>query len=225
MAGLAVVGGAVHLLHAFQTRRHADFFLDQAHTAKAAGDKRDAIDSYRNYLSISPDDAAARAELGLLLADLGANGEAFRAFEQVLRTDPTRSDVRRQTAKAALAIGRFRDAREHLQGFLLKETPDDPELLEMLGECQAAAGEYLAAARTFESAIEHDPKRIDSYLHLVAVLSRRPEELAKDEAHWKEILPKELQHEPIQGEKAAEKAAEYWLDRMAEANPESSRAI
>ena len=135
-------------------------FLEKARQAETEGNLVKAIDLYGRYLAIAPMDADARWQYGTLLVNAHAHARAFQAFEAVLRLDPARSDVRRKAVKADMAIGRVPDARDHLENYLLKESPDDPELLRPRGPCLARAGEYLAAGRSLQAAIERDPARL-----------------------------------------------------------------
>jgi tetratricopeptide (TPR) repeat protein len=213
-----------YFVHDIQTRRHATFFLDQARAAQAEGKPGEALNHYSTYLALAPQDHAARAEMGFMLADLGANQEAFQTFETVLRQDPERSDVRRRTVAVAMAIGRFRDAREHLEEHLLKEAPDDAELLELCGQCQAHAGQYVAAARSFESAIGRAPTRVLPYVRLASILSEHREDLAKDQEHWLACFPPEQRQALSEDKDWAERTAAYWTDRMVGSNPADTQA-
>lgn len=192
-----LAGATFYGLHQFQLHRHASFFLEQARQAQAEEDYETATKRFRNYLKLKPNDAEVLSELGLLLADRGAHRAAYRTLEKALRRAPERDDVRRKLVEEAMALGRFSDAREHLEGRLLETSPDDPELLERLGHCQAVAGENEQAVRTFQQSIEKGPTRGAAYVALAYLLESeldRPDEGAA------------------------------WMDRLVEANPESAEA-
>lgn len=193
---LAILVGVVH--H-FQVRRHANFFLERARMANAeeAPEKRvEALDDYNRYLALRPWDNEANAEMGLLLADLGLREPAFIRLEEVVRKDSSRADVRRRLVELAMGWGRFTDAREHLK-VLQKSLPDDAELMEMLGRCQMGTEEYHEAEQSFLEAIETDPARLESYVFLANILRYRLER--PDEA-------------------------DAWMDKMVAANEELPRA-
>ena len=69
---------------------------------------------------------------------------------------------------------RFNDAMEHIS-YLLKESPDNPELLQLLGQCDEAMGEDENAQKSYEKAIEYSPKQIDTYPRLANLLRKRLE--------------------------------------------------
>ena len=153
------------------------------------------------YIRLNPDDVNVLQRLGLLLADRaqdgGTAGQAFSKLESVLRLDPNRKDVRRRLVDVALMIGRFSDAREHLRDFLLKQSPDDPELLELMGRCQAAMSDEGQAVETFKKVIEFAPKQVDAYPRLAGVL------------RYQLSRPKE---------------ADQWMEKLVKVNPDSFKA-
>ncbi|MGD0382521.1 MAG: hypothetical protein ABSA77_03300 [Thermoguttaceae bacterium] len=189
---IIIVGGTgVFFIHYFQQYRNAGFFLEQADLAKqevenAKKDKKPeeeakALDKQvKNlgwYLSFRSQDLDRMEELGILLADHVVDGktfnQAFNSLDKVVREDNTRNKARRKLISLLMdvRIARFKDALEHIQ-YLLKESPDDPELLQLSGQCEAATREYENAQKSFEKAIEYSPKQIDTYPRLANVLRK-----------------------------------------------------
>jgi len=196
VAGVAL-GAAVFGLHEFQVSRHARFFLDQAHRAKEEKKAGEAIGYLNRYLQLAPDDTDALAELGLLLAERRMDRAAYATLEKVLRSNPNRTEARRKLVEVGIRLRRYRDAKEHLQGYLLKEAPKDGQLREWLGACQAAQGDSAAAAKSLQLAVQYAPSRIETYRHLAELLRYRldrPEE------------------------------ADQWMEKLIAANPKDSRA-
>ncbi len=220
----AVLGVGVYFLNRWQAKRTAGIFLVKAREAEGERDIAKAIDLYGKYLLLDPRDIDAQSECGSLLANVRAYGPASEHFEAVLRRDPTRSDIRRKAVKADIAIGRIADARDHLENYLLKEFPDDPELLELDGFCQAKAGEYLAAGKSFKAAVAHEPTRFAAYTQLVGILSTKGEDLEKDRNEWLKNLPDKLQGTLRKDKDWAVKAGDYWTDRLVAANPKDPHA-
>ena len=194
---IALAGAVVHGLHLFEIRHHAGFLLDQAHRAKEDKDYSLAISHFQEYASLEPGDTEAQAELGLLLADLGQWKAASVTLEKVLRSRPDRDDVRRRLVRVAMTLGRFSDAGEHLQQYLLVVAPKDGSLWEQLGICLAAGGEFQAAADAFGKAIKLAPEQMEAYVRLAEVLRQRLNR------------PQE---------------ADQWAAKLVAANPKSARA-
>jgi len=172
ICGLAVGAGG-YWLHTMQSHRHAALFLEQARQAKEDEKPQEAVGLLGRYLELAPDDTGALAELGLLLADLSQYRRAYTTLEKVLRHDPERTDVRRRLVEVAITLRRYSDARLHLEKYLLETSPGDPDLLESLARCQAAAGDYALAAESLELVIQNAPERVDVYRHLAELLRRR----------------------------------------------------
>ena len=167
---LAVVfvmfGVGVYLLHGYQITKNAEMFLKQAkkeedQAKKAAAEKNTWLrqKSLQNasqylgwYIQLLPDDVEARKRLGMLYAEWSLEAEpknqrrlwgmAFGLLETSVSMDPDpkQNDARKQLVKMALGIHRYQDAQDHLK-VLLKDSPKDPELLELLGQCQLQMGE------------------------------------------------------------------------------------
>lgn len=173
--GMLIFGTAVHWLHGYQVRRNAHVFLREAERAKEAKKFGDAVRNFQWYVELVPNDVDVLWEFGALLADLPAYEPAYATLERVLRLDPTRSDARRRLVAVAIELGRYRDAREHLERNLLKATPADGELLTLLGICQEAATQFADAAQSYRAAIHSSPERLATYLRLAELLRRRLE--------------------------------------------------
>jgi cellulose synthase operon protein C len=218
---LAVV---VYFVHNWQVQRESGILLAKAEEAETSGDAAKAIVDYSKYLLLEPKDVEAQARYGSLLADVHLFSGANQALEAVLRREPANSAVRRKAAKVDMAIDRVQDARIHLEK-LLAESPDDAELLDLLGQCLAVSGDYLKAGSKFEMAIERDPSRVAAYVHLIAIYSRPREELDKDKTTWIARMPKEQQTALQQDKAWAEKIGDYWSDRMVDANPKDPKVF
>jgi len=180
-----------HFLHKYQVRRNAYVFAREAERAQqrmetAMKEKnlraaqlasRDVVRNLSWYVRLAPDDVAAVERLGLLMADQADTSQAFaRAFgmlERVVRQDPNRQEARRRLVDMAIMARRFQDAKEHLEAYLLVQSPDDASLWELLGRCHAETGDYEKAVDDFRKAIEFVPTLVDAYPRLAAVLRSR----------------------------------------------------
>ena len=118
----------------------------------------------------------------MLLADLAHDYrtclEAYSVLERAAE-DPERTQTRRRLVAVAVMIGRYQDARHHLQEFLLKDFPKDGELWDQVGRCCLGMNEYQLAADNFKKAIDLSPALVLTYRQLTEVLRlhlMRPEE-------------------------------------------------
>lgn len=173
LLALLLVSTCVHLLHGFQMRRNAALFIREAREAKEAKDPSTAVRFYQMYLDVRPQDVDVLGEYGLYLADLGQHAAAYGVLERVLRLDAEREEVRRRLVDVSLQIGRYRDAREHIQLLQKARKQEDIELLEKLAQCEVGLGDYLQAASLFRKVIAKSPDRLEAYVHLAELLDRR----------------------------------------------------
>jgi tetratricopeptide (TPR) repeat protein len=170
------LAGGVHWLHGYQVQRNAGDLLARADRAEEQGDPAAARDFLERYVLLAPQDSAVQARLGLLLDRTASSPRermaAFFLLEKVVRREPERHDVRRQLVRVAIAVRRHGDARDHLQT-LLEASPNDPELEELLAQCEEASAQFARAAECYAQVVRHDPHRIDSYVRRAVLLRQR----------------------------------------------------
>ncbi|MBN1394472.1 MAG: tetratricopeptide repeat protein [Pirellulales bacterium] len=215
-----VLGVGTYFLHGYQITENASMFLSQAdrleQQAEEAAAKgnikaeqealKDATRALGWYVRLMPNVVEVRERLGMMLADRAMDEnadnrsllfrQAFGLLEDTVAMDPKRTDARRQLVKMAMMIPRYQDAKEHLQGFLLKDSPNDPELLEQLGQCQMRMGDADAALKSFRKAIEHGPDQVAAYMALASLLRSRfsqPEEADQLMKQLVDVNPKSSQ--------------------------------
>jgi tetratricopeptide (TPR) repeat protein len=207
LVAIALLGGGVHLVHGFQEKRSSGELLRRAEAAEKKGDLETNEKILNRYLVFRPDDAAALAKYGLLLArrddDAGRRRvQALAILEQALargletdRDDALRREALRKAADLAmtLAVPRYKDAEEHLKK-LLESSPGDAELERLTGRClegEAAASKTTEAVaknkdarKSYEASIKHDPGQVEGYVRLAALLRSQ----FKDEATANQLM-------------------------------------
>ncbi len=168
-----VLGGTVYFVHGWQVRRNAHVLLEEADRAEHEGQSEAALEHLENYLGLEPHDTDARAKYGLLLAKLAKTRHeverAFLTLEDVVRRDGKRQDARHEAARLGLRLGRFAEAKAHLEK-LLTATPDDLDLLHELGRAEAGLHNYKTAAELYGKVMKLAPKRTDFALEYAGLL-------------------------------------------------------
>lgn len=175
LISLAVAASAavcVFLVHRVQLTRTSDVVLNLASVAANQNRTREAIGFYRRYLGLQPDDSVARAELGKLLTTIGSLETAFFQYERALRNDPTLDEDRQELVKVAMSLGRFADARTHLEQ-LLPEHPDNAELHWLGGHCDLEKNDVESARDRFRRAFELEKENPDYAGDLVILLTNQ----------------------------------------------------
>jgi len=205
-AVVILLGVGTYFLHGYQLRRNARVFLDRAQEALKQGRRDVAAKNFQWYTELAPHDLDAQQQFAELLIDLRAYGPAYFRLETILRQDPERTQARRMLVDVLLNIGRFRDAEEHLEQYLLKVNPDDAELLTKLARCQRGLGQSREAVRTLEKAIHLQPDLAAAYAQLAGIYRYDPD--LKDPQKADEWIAKMLA--TVKNEEALRTAAIYY---------------
>lgn len=180
-----IIGVSIHLIHRRQASKQAQAFLHQADEAQKKGDLERAISYLSRYLVFERSDSNARARMGFAMARLAKRTdekeEAFLVLEQVLRDDPERHDVRKKNVRLAMdpALRHYDEALDHLKKLTVK-MPDDAELLDLMGQCLAAQGEYAAADVKYAEAIQLKPDSLKTYARRAGLLRLKLKDIIED---------------------------------------------
>ncbi len=169
---LALVAGAIAGLHTIQAGRIPDALRGQADRAEAAEKPDAAIRFLRQYLEFRPRDADVQERLaGLLKARAGdaPRAELVFLYDKILLNDPARQSVRREAVIVCLQLRRYSAAAAHAEAFL-KDTPDDADMWRYLARAQVGQRLFDAARKSFETAIERDPRSPIGYRQLAEFL-------------------------------------------------------
>ena len=120
-----VVGGivSVFLLHRFQVNRNAGSLAKLARLRLSEGKKDEALMLFARYVNFRPEDDEAYGEFARLvleraeapIANRSDISRAYSVLETAVRKNPDDDDLRRRLAAFEMRIGRFVDARQHLQ--------------------------------------------------------------------------------------------------------------
>mgnify|MGYP002784730987 CR=1 FL=1 len=184
LGGFAIVGIAVHFLHAYQLEKNAYRLLERADTAAKAKDYDKSEWYYEQYRSFVPDDVDTVQKLAQLLDARGDEVGQVRVvllMEQVLRLKPGEHALRVRLVHHLIALDRIPEAIDNLRK-LDKAGHDRAEVLHMLGWCLEAKKEYTQAVKALEEAIKINPKQLKTHAILVEVLHDRlsqPEDARK----------------------------------------------
>ncbi|HLW66380.1 MAG TPA: tetratricopeptide repeat protein [Gemmataceae bacterium] len=182
LAVFTLAGSGLYLLHRFQQDRIARALLWQAEHARDEGQIERAALFYSQYLEFRPADQDTRIAFGAMLekslekqavGSRNPNSIIF-LYEEALKGDPSRSDVRRRIVKLYMLprMRRYNDAMAHLDQ-LQKDFPQDGEIWQLRGLCLEATAKYEEAADALRQAIRFPPEQIHSHELLARILRQR----------------------------------------------------
>jgi tetratricopeptide (TPR) repeat protein/VanZ family protein len=171
-AAACVVLSSVYAIHGWQVQRNANKMLDLGRKAQAKGNIKQAKNYFNRYVGMVPNDVNALADFGTLLDDTRPENDdahrVFMVFENVLRSEPTRDDIRRRQIKIAMEIGRTNDALAHATT-LTQANPKDGGLHFLVGQCHEELDDFDQAAEAYKRAISHDPQMVEAFSHLALI--------------------------------------------------------
>ena len=246
LVSLILLGAGLFGLHRLQVRRTASRLFEQAKQAEAtaaellskakqadaAKQTKRALDLLNRYLRYRPDDVEALTRYALLLGE-GARANrdhdyALSLLNRALGLSPESLALRRQAMRTALERERYDDVKLHAEKIILElQDASDADK----GEAHYGLGRYLEnqdnadeAVAKYQTAIELEPDRIDSYAHyafLEHLTRNNPDKAAQimnamvannpesSQAHlWRSIYREALQKLPAEAASDAARALE-----------------
>ena len=217
IAVLSLVGGTGFLTQQIQVKRMARTELDKAALAL---EKRDFVKAqmlFREHLAVFPQDVEIEIKyVGALLEtskSLNAQAEAAQRYNNILKRDQGREDVRRLLLQLKVDMGRFLSTYGQDNGadadlkILLGSSPNDGKLLYLMGRCyEEQAGDLTAPAEAvseyqkaalenavsrYEKATKSDaPERIEASERLATLLRSKRLNKPKEADEVINTLPK-----------------------------------
>ncbi len=224
VVGTMICSGAVYGVWRFQIERKSGILLSEAEKSAAAGEIRDARDHYGQYLSIHPEDSAARFKYANTLIDVTEKedataedlGLAARVLETTLRNrdlgdQPEAKELRRRLIElyGRDSVRNFGAGLEHLD-LSLASDPNEPEL-------QALRAKYLARSGNLDEAIKYSSQLIgyDPQENKFDIKKATAPHVAEVYSSLAAIV-RSKENKP--------ELAERIIDQMVEVNPKSAEA-
>ena len=160
----------MYVIHEFQMSRNSSAYIREAKRAQAENRPEAAASHLMRYTLLKPNDVNGLVLFGMQLAEIGKTRPrqlqgAYVTLQKALGLDPGNVEVRRKIADLAIQGGMYTEAIDNIN-FLLKEFPDDVDLLDMLSDCLVARGDYNETEAMLESTIAKAPDRLSLYLKL-----------------------------------------------------------
>jgi len=146
----------------------------QAWQLQQAGDYAAAVDAYRAFLKLRPDEPAARSNLGAALAKLGRYEEAITEYQKAEKLLPGDAHVGMNLALAYEKSGRLPEACQKLT-MLHAEAPQERQITVLLADCHLQLGENERVIELLQPLGSNDPSNLatDYMLGTALIRARR----------------------------------------------------
>ncbi len=130
-----------------------------------------AIAKWNEALALSPDDAKAHNNLGVLLAAVGRGGEAMEHYRKALESEPDYPDGNTNLGIELARAGKLDDAIPYLEK-AAQLTPWDAKTHSNLGAALAARGRTSDAIAECEKALQISPGDAEARANLAIALAK-----------------------------------------------------
>lgn len=172
--------------------------------AHQAGDLDKAARGYAAYLAAAPMDPVIWSNLGVLHRVKGRHDMALRCHRRAYAMNQSDIGLRNNLANTLSDTGQYPESIA-LRREILKEVPNDPNHLAMIGRCYRGMGDYDAAIAHLVLAIEALPDDAELQMQLAFAQLGRGDYAAAFEtykARWRagELKPRALPFPEWQGE-------------------------
>ena len=136
-----------------------------AQQAQAKGDFDAAAEFYRNAVTLQPQIAELRANLGLMYYQTGKDQQAVDSFLQAVRLQPNLFVPNLFLGLDYVKVKRFREAIPYLKRAALIK-PTDPQVQLALGQAYAATGKSRLAIASYRHAVQLNSGNANDWFHL-----------------------------------------------------------
>jgi tetratricopeptide (TPR) repeat protein len=136
-----------------------------------AGDYAAAVDAYRAFLKLRPDEAGARSNLGAALVKLGRYDEAIEEYQKAEKLLPGERRIGVNLALAYEKSGRVREAAQKL-ATLHAEAPQERQVTLLLADCDLQLGDYDRVIELLQPVDRDDPSDLATAYMLGTALIR-----------------------------------------------------
>jgi tetratricopeptide (TPR) repeat protein len=136
-----------------------------------AGDFAAAVDAYRAFLKLRPDEAGARSNLGAVLVKLGRYEEAIEEYQKAEKLLPGDARIGMNLALAYEKSGRIREASKKLTT-LHAVAPQERQITLLLADCELQLGDYDRVIELLQPVEREDPSDLATAYMLGTALIR-----------------------------------------------------
>lgn len=190
---------SIFLLQRRQVAKLGESNLSRAEQASKQGDFKAAEEHYLQHIQVFPDDLDAKLKYAEILARKNKTpartNQAMGLYDDILKRDPGRLDVRRLLAELQATSGSsglVKTGRGNLT-ILLNAKPKDGELEYLMGRCEETLGDAAAAVESYKNALAHGaPEKSDAYRRMAGLLRKS----LNQPGHADEVIEQMVKSDP-----------------------------
>ncbi len=146
--------------------------VQRAWQLQQAGDYAAAMDAYRAFLELRPDEAGARSNLGASLVKLGRYDEAIEEYQKAEKLLPGEPRIGVNLALAYQKSGRVGEAAKKLEA-LHAQKPEEKQITLLLADCDLQLGDYDRVIELLQPVERDDPADLATAYMLGTALIRK----------------------------------------------------
>ncbi len=156
----------------FQVSDDPMSIVQRAWQLQQAGDYAAAVDAYRAFLKLRPNEAGAYSNLGAVLAKLGRYEEAIEEYQKAEKLLPGDPRIGMNLALAYHKSGRIREAAKKLAS-LHADNPQERQIALLLADCDLQLGDYDQVIELLQPLERQDPADLATAYMLGTALIRK----------------------------------------------------
>jgi len=150
---------------AITVKPSAPMFYNLGITLQGNGNYDDAVENYKNAITMNPEYSEAYENLAILFQSQGQHSEAVKYYQSALTLKQNDSALLANLGTALQATGNIEGAIESYKKALVMK-PDDPVIYNNLGNALAVQGEYELAEESFNKALSVSPEYAGAFNNL-----------------------------------------------------------
>ncbi len=142
------------------------------------GDNEEALLRFERALSFDKNSYDAQTGLGVLFERIGRTDQAETAYRRAVKLAPARGALRNNLGQFLCRQARYPDASKEFALALEDPFYQTPAVAAAnAGSCARLSGDYAESERFLRIAIERDPKSVEVFMPMAAVLLQRGQAL------------------------------------------------
>ena len=176
-----------------------EILFDSARVAAEDNRWKDSVELLKRADAVKPDDPSVLMKLAVECMQIGESERARVAAKRLYDLEPENPDAQYVYGRILHDAERFQEIVEPLARKMVRERPDDPHALFLLGMINYDEGNEAEAQQEFTRSLQFDPKNNDARYYL-ALLNERDGKFDEARNSLEEVVKTDPNHAGAQQE-------------------------